>query len=99
MSAECGVKSPQLSDEDGPQESLHDSEADEEIPILSNSKKHIFPAMSELSVPCGKLYQQQVPESVLSLEAFCCRWAFLPLSRPVTPQAYLKTVAQFVVSW
>ena len=96
MSAECGVKSPQLSDEDGPQESLHDSEADEELP--TRSKNHIFPAMSELSVPCGKLYQQQVPESVLSLEAFCCHWAFLPLSRPVTPQAYLKTVAQFVLS-
>ena len=96
MSAECGDKSLQLSDEDGPQESLHDSEADEELP--TRSKNNTFPAMSELSVPCGKLYQPQVPEWVLSLEAFCCHWAFLPSSRPVPPQAYLKTVAQFVVS-
>ena len=82
MAAECGDKSPQLSDEDGPQESLHDSEADNEHP--TGSKTHTFPAMSELSVPCGKLYQAQVPELLLSLEAFCCHWAFLPASRPVT---------------
>ena len=46
------------SDEEGPRETPKDSDTEEEDPAATTS--HSFPALNELSLPCGKLYQQEV---------------------------------------